>query len=456
MSAFFGVVGARSPPRIGPTVPTVRIPGREAPLLADVDVVVAGGGPAGLAAAVAAARDGASTVLCERYGFLGGNLTVASVGTICGLYRTDGPGEFTPVVGGLAREVTDRLAAAGAGLGPLPFKETAVFVYTPWAAKRLADDLVASEENLDVLLHALVSDVVTGDDGLVAVVVATKRGPQAVRGRVFVDCTGDADLAAHAGLPTALGPAGARQHASMQFTMQNVDVDAAVAAMPRFADLVAEHGGHLTRDSGAVIPTLRPGEVLGAMTRIANPDGSPIDSTDVRQATAGEIEGRRRAVEAAAFLRDHMPGFADAFLSDTATALGIRESRRVEGRYVLTGADVRRGARFPDAVAAGAWPLEYHVRGRSTEYRFLAPGVHYEVPYRSLQPQGAANLLVAGRCVSADHDALASLRVMGPSFSVGEAAGLAASQAARAGAPVAEIDVEELRVTLASRGALPD
>lgn len=433
----------------------MRVPEREAPLLADVDVMVAGGGPAGLGAAVAAAREGARVVLCERYGFLGGNLTVAAVGTVCGLYRTDGPGDFSPVVGGLAREVVDRLAEVGAGFGPVPFKETAVFVYTPWAAKRLADDLVIAEENLDVLLHSFVSDVIAGSDGIEAVVVATKRGPQAVRARVFVDCTGDADLAAYTGLPTTTGPPGARQHASMQFTMQNVDVDAAVAAMPGFPALVAEHGAHLTRDSGAVIPTLRPGEVTGAMTRIANPDGSPIDSTDVRQATGGEIEGRRRAVEAAEFLREWMPGFAGAFLSDTATALGVRETRRIEGRYVLTGDDVERGARFPDGVAAGAWPREYHVRGRGTEYRFLAPGVHYEVPYRSLQPSGVPNLLAAGRCVSADHDALASLRVMGPSFAMGEAAGVAAAHAARDRVPVADVDVEGLRGALRARGALP-
>ena len=424
----------------------MRVPEREAEVIATADVVVAGGGPAGLGAALAAARLGARVVLCERYGFLGGNLTVAKVGTICGLYVADGRGGYVPVVGGLARELADGLAAHGAGTGPVPFKETAVFLYVPWAAKRLADSLVAAEAGIDLLLHALVSDVVVADGDIRALVLATKQGPKAVEGRVFVDCTGDADVATFAGVPTELGPPGQRQFGSMQFVMQHVDATAALGAMARFPDLVAEHGAHLSRDGGALIPTFRPGEFVGAMTRVRNRDGAPVDVTDVREATWGELEGRRLAEQAATFLQAHVPGFEDAFLDDTAFALGVRETRRVVGAREHVVAD--------DAIARGAWPREYHVHGRTTEYEFLPPGVSYQVPYRSLRPRGVSNLLVAGRCVSADHDALASVRVMGPSVALGEAAGTAAALAARDGRPVADVDVDELQNGLVARGAL--
>jgi len=432
----------------------VRVPDRQADVLADADVVVAGGGPAGLGAALAAARAGARVVLCERYGFLGGNLTVAKVGTICGLYVRDAGGDFDFVVGGIAREVADALARGGAGVGPVPFKETAVFLYVPWAVKRLTDQLVAEQEGLDVLLHSLVADVLVDEGAVRALILATKRGPKAVTGKVFVDCTGDADVAAFVGVPTELGPPGQRQFGSMQFVMQNVDAAAAMAAVSALGDLIAEHGGHLSRDGGAIIPTFRPGEFVGAMTRVRNPNGSPVDVTDVRQATWGELEGRRLAQEAAEFLQAHVPGFADAFLDDTGTALGVRETRRMIGDYVLTGEDVTRGATFDDAVARGAWPREYHVRNRTTEYEFLPAGLSYQVPFRSLRPRGVPNLLVAGRCLSADHDALASIRVMGPSLALGEAAGTAAALAARDGVPVAEVAVDELRASLTKQGAI--
>jgi hypothetical protein len=434
------------------------IPGREVPVLAEADVVVAGGGPAGLGAALAAARHGARVVLCERYGFLGGNFTVASVGTVCGLYLDTGDG-FEHVVGGIARDFTDALARDGAGIGPIPFKETAVFVYVPWAAKRLADHLVTSEPGIDLLLHALVQGVLVEEGRIDALLLATKRGPAAIRGKVFVDCTGDADVATFAGVPTVLGDPGARQHASMQFVMQHVDGPAAMAALADLGPLIEQHGAHLSRDGGAVIPTLRPGEFVGAMTRVRNPDGTPIDVTDVRQATWGELEGRRLAEEASGFLREHMPGFADAFLADTAVALGVRETRRIVGAHVLTGDDVQRAAEFPDAVVNGAWPQEYHVAGRSTEYRFLAPGRRYQIPFASLHAPQVANLLVAGRCISADHDALASTRVMAPSLALGEAAGTAGALAARGArrtfeVSVAETDVAELRAELIAGGAL--
>ena len=166
---------------------TVATPARSAEVVADVDVCVAGGGPAGLAAALAAARMGATVCLLERHGFLGGNFTAASVGTICGLYVNAGSGRFDYVTRGIAQEVADALVARRAATGPMPFKSTAVMLYVPWAAKRLFDHLISAEPRITLFLHALVADVVRDGDRIDAVVVASKRGWQAVRARAFVE-----------------------------------------------------------------------------------------------------------------------------------------------------------------------------------------------------------------------------------------------------------------------------
>src|SRR5205814_5221304 len=189
--------------------------------------------------------------------------------------------------------------------------------------------LVGEQDHITLFLHALVSDVVLDGDRMEAVVVATKRGPQAVRAGAFVDATGDADLVVHAGAPWTMGEPGQRQFASMQFVMQHVDLAAAMAAGPdALNQAIAAYGAYLSRDGGALLPTFRPGEVIGAMTRVRAPDGGPLDVTDLAQATYGELEGRRLAEEAAAFVIEHVPGCADAFLADTAPVLGVRESRR--------------------------------------------------------------------------------------------------------------------------------
>lgn len=398
----------------------LRTPVRNAEVVADVDVCVVGGGPAGLGAALAASRLGASVCLLERHGFLGGNFTAASVGAVCGLYVGDGRGSFDYVTRGIAEEVAESLKAAGQALGPLPFQGTAVLLYVPWAAKRLFDHLVTAQEGITLFLHALVADAVVDDGRVEAVIVATKRGPQAVRARAFVDASGDADLVTFAGGQTTMGDV--RQYASMQFVLQHADTPD-LTALPI---AIKEHGAHLSRDGGALIPTFRPGEYIGAMTRVKAPDGSPLDVTRLDHATHGEVEGRRLAEEAAEFVTTHVPGFELAFLADTAPNLGVRETRRVVGEYVLSGDDVSGLAQFSDAVAAGAWPREYHTEGRSTRYEHLPEGGYYQVPLRALRPAGLDNVWVAGRCISADHDALASVRVMGPSMALGQAAGTAA------------------------------
>lgn len=434
----------------------IRVPERHAPVFMEADVVVVGGGSAGLAAAVASAEQGARTVVVERYGFFGGNATAAWVGTICGLYRKDDDG-FDRVCRGLAARWADDLLGASMGFGPVPFKETAVLLYVPWGAKRLADRWMSETPNLTPLLHCAVTDVVTSGATIDAVIVGSKRGPLAITAPVFIDATGDADLAFHAGAGVETGGEGQRQFPSMQFLMHNVDVAAAYGAgLEHLNHLLATVGQtaawNLSRTGGAVLPTGRAGEVFGAMTRIAV-DGRSPDMTDPVEATAAEIAGRTEAEKAGRFLIENMPGFADSFFVDTPTQLGVRETRRAVGEHVLTGDEVLGAARFDDAIAAGAWPQEFHTHGKGTEYVWLDAGAWYQVPYRSLIVRGVDNLLVAGRCISATHEALASARVIAPSMAQGEAAGVAAAAAARAGGAVRNVDVTHLQRVLRDRGA---
>jgi hypothetical protein len=251
----------------------------------------------------------------------------------------------------------------------------------------------------------------------------------------------------------------------MQFVMQHADTDALLrAGAHALGDAIAAHGAHLTRDGGALIPTFRPGEVIGAMIRLAR-DGAPLDATDLFDLTYGELEGRRRAEEAFAFVREHIDGFDDAFLAGTAMQQGVRETRHIVGEAVLHGRDVAELRHGPTDIANAAWPQEFHVAGRTTEYCFLPDGASYGIPFATLVPRRAAgsgvptNLLVAGRCISAEHDALASCRVMAPCMAMGEAAGIGAALAARTAAAssaipdVAIVDVDEVRGELISHGA---
>lgn len=249
------------------------------------------------------------------------------------------------------------------------------------------------------------------------------------------------------------------QYPSMQFYMQNVDL---AEAMKAGLGLLAEKIKHaydtrshdLTRSAGAVIPTMREGEVVGAMTRVAKPSGDPPDGTDVFDLTAAEIRGRAIAEESARFLKDEMPGFASSYLQDTATTLGVRETRHAIGDHVLSFDEAAACTKHPDGVAAASWPFEFHTEGAETRWEFLPDGDWFEIPYRSLIASGVDNLLVAGRCISATHEALASCRVTGTCMAIGEAAGRAAAMSVSEDVGPREIDAEKLRAELVASGAL--
>lgn len=415
------------------------------------ELVVVGGGSAGVATAVAASRAGVRTVLLDDAPFLGGMSTGGCVGTFCGFFLREPSGDFTRIVGGVAAEVMDRLAAGRNCYGPVPFKTTAAVPYVPWGLKRLYDDLTRAAPGLRVLLHARFVSADTDGDRVVAVHVATRGGPLRIAAPYFVDASGDAALVQAAGAPTEKGES--LQYPSMMFYMQHVDLDRALPHVLALGDLLARHyeSDRLPRRSGNVIPTGRPGEVLVAMSRVAI-DGRAVDGGDADELTLGEMLGREQAERCAEFLVRHVPGFEESFLSDTAPRLGIRETRRLRGRYVLTGDDVEGGRRFDDGIGRSAWPIELHVADGETEWRFLSDGTWYGIPYRCLLPASLRNLLVVGRCVSASREAFASVRVLGPCMTEGEAAANAVALALPHGTALDVVDVDALRHRLETAG----
>jgi hypothetical protein len=398
------------------------------------DVVVVGGGAAGLAAAVAAARSGARTALIERYGFLGGMATAGMVSTICGLYQTSPSGPPELVNTGFAETFARRLATMPGCGDPLRRGRTFVLPYTPFAFACLADELTASATNLDVYLHAYLVGVETRANRIEALRIATWERLLELTARAVVDTSGDAVVAHEAGAATETAPVSERQLPSLVFVLQHVDTDA-LGPGPRVALLralvAAEREGRLPK--GASNLTLAPSRQAGEVVCKLTLSGIAEELRAGRDfLTMAEQEGRRRALAVTELLKT-MPPFARAFVSHAAPQVGVRESRRLIGRYQLTREDVVSGRRFEDAVARASWPIELWEEGRlGATYEYLADGQYYEIPLRCLQARDVENLFVAGRCMSASHEALGSARVIGTCLATGEAVGMtAARQAAR-------------------------
>ena len=401
-------------------------------------LLVAGGGPAGLAAAVAAARRVMATVLVERYGFLGG---MATAGLVNPFMMWD-PGQ-EPLVGGIFQEMLDRLSAKGGFSSPRQPN-----AFDPEAFKVAADEMCA-EARVQVRLHTLLTAVSKKGNRISSAATESKSGRKAWRARVFIDCTGDADLACRAGVPCDIGRGedGLTQPMTLNFRMAGVEVE----RMPSGAEInrrydAAKAGGrvHCPRENVLFFHTLQPDVVHFNTTRVTGKSG--VDSHDL---TSAEIEARRQTQELVRFLVSEIAGFEHAYLQQTAAQIGVRESRRIRGEYALTAEDVLGGRKFADGIARCSYPIDIHSpTGAGTVIRGVPEGDYYEIPYRCLVPVGVDNLLVAGRCVSATHEAQASLRVMPQCFAMGEAAGVAASLAIERSILPREVDAGELRAIL--------
>lgn len=434
------------------------------------DVAVCGGGPAGVVAAIAAARAGARTLLIERYGFLGGNSTAAGVNPWMSFHDHRGQ----QVIRGIGEEIVRRLTVLGGTPGHV--RDTIGFVsrFVPLDHEivKFLFDAMLMEAGVDVLMHSFIVEAGTTDGHLERVRVATKAGYIDLRARVFVDCTGDADVAHHSGNATWTGREadGLTQPMTMNFRVAGVDQGPIAAYMREhredFFEKTTWHDlepltgvfgfRRLWRESGLPIPresvlfffTPRPGEVSVNTVRVTH-----ASATDPFDMTWAEQEGRRQVALLVDFFRSKIPGFRHAFLVSTPSQIGIRESRRVVGDHVLADEDVMQGREQPDAVGRCGYPIDIHnPTGGGTGHGKTEQPV-YDVPYRALIARDMDNLLVAGRCLSAEHAAHSSIRVTPGCFLTGQAAGTGAALAARGRITPREVPIEELQRVLIEQGA---
>lgn len=414
---------------------------------ANYDVIVAGGGSAGVAAAVGASRAGARTLLVERGPCLGGAATMRNVLTYCGLYTREEPPR--QVVFGVAEEVLAALRAQDAVTQPQRFTSVAV-VFDPESLKRVLDELCANA-GVEVRLHSLIVGARRDGGRITSILVADHRGIHEVAGTAFVDATGEADLAAFGGAAVRFGNDGRVQNGSLGVRFGGVPADADLSRA-RIAVAVGqarERGiGPLISGQGLVARLPVSGDVIAYLV------DEGYDARDSREVSRAEAHAR---IQARAYLEvfRSLPGCSGAYLVSTGPEIGTRESRHIVGRYQLSGEEVLGAARFDDAIALGAWPVEYHPGpGVPPEWHFISGDGHYDIPLGALISLDTDNLLAAGRNIDGDRNAGASLRVMGTAFATGHAAGIA-------GAIIAErsrgLDVVAVRAELSRQNAnLPE
>lgn len=438
---------------------TIHEPAREVPVLAEPDVLVVGAGPAGLAAACAAARAGAATLLVESYGSLGGTLTLVTLGGLCGIHAVLDDERLGRVVGGLGLELEDRLAKVDAILPPRRHGRIVGVPYDSVRLKIVLDEMAAAH-GVEVLLHTSAVAVATEGRRIAAVFVENKGGRGAIVPRIVVDASGDGDVAARAGAAYELGLAGKTQYGSAMFRLTGVDT-ARAGALSRaqiracLERAVAE-GMPLPRTATGVHLNPIDGIAHLNVTKPGRPDGSPFDLSDPLQLGDAEREGRRQVHLYEEAFRRHVPGFERARVVDIGARVGVRETRLVRGDRVLTESQVRACEKPADRIACSAWPLENHGRGRTTNWEFLPDGQWYGIPWGCLVVEGLDNLLVAGRNLSAEHGAQASVRVAGPCMALGEAAGTGAAMSLAAGGEPRALDLGALQSRLRAEGAILD
>ncbi len=425
------------------------------PALAEVDVVVVGGGSAGCSAAIAASRGGARVLLIEKSARLGG-IGTAVLDTFYGFYT---PGENRKVAGGIGDEVVGALTEQGAAfIRPNTYGAGGGVTYNPEVLLGVWDRLV-TEAGVSILFHSIVIDVVvsaTGDE-VTSLLIANKNGLSRVSARYIVDASGDADVCALAGAGFDGSETGEQVQAlTTTFRLANVD-DEMSRSFPkeelfaRMAEAGVSGRYDLPRQEGSIHRTPVAGVSLANMTRVEN-----VDPTDVLALSAAEIEGRKQVGEYVRFLQNEVPGYAAAQLVGVGLHVGVRESRRIRGDYRLTEDDVLSARRFDDAIASCGAPIEDHSGGTDTVWKYIPDSGSYDIPYRVLLPAGLSNVIAAGRCLSATHDAHASCRSIAQCLAMGQAAGSAVALALPVDSSLRELPIQSLQERLMRDGAVFD
>jgi FAD dependent oxidoreductase len=394
---------------------------------ATFDVAVIGGGSAGLAAAITAARAGARTLLVERYGYLGGMGTASLVHSFCGLYLLrDEPGAVI-ANSGFPEEMAQRMITT-TGLSPVRMGRLDVLPQHPVEYVRIADDLISSEPQVELRLHTEVTAV--SQQGEWEITLAGRAGSQTVTATALVDASGDAVVSTLLGGASTMAAAPQLQRPAYVFgihhtlpaddTWQLTTAGLLVEGI-RAGRVPASAMGLAFRNSG------RPGEIFGTLDLTGGETLAAYNPLDAACLTHLEVQGRATASRAVAWLAEASPLWRGAYISHWPVRAGVRESRRWLGEYVLTGADLLGGNRFEDEIALATWPMEFRENPRGPKWRFPVDNRPAGIPLRCLKPAGIDRLWVAGRCISTDHEAQASIRVMGTCFATGQAAGRAAA-----------------------------
>lgn len=432
------------------------------PVFVDVDVLVAGGGAAGVAAAETAARFGNKVLLIEKYGFLGGAAVAGLSGTICGLYMASDVNHIPQqVVYGFTDKFIKGLKSRNGLTSPQKYGKTWTVTHDPMVWREVAEDLL-EDAGAGILYHTNIIGVVKDEDEFKGVIIDTKSGMAAIHSKVVIDATGDADIIYRSGLEYVVGNNGQVQNPTMMFRLRGVDVKRFIKnwgndtisplKVTKLIEAASKNNKYkLPRNKIWIFDTPRKGELLVNATRVIGSDNRELNAVYPEDFTEAEILGRRQCRDYADFLKKYIPGCEDSFINDFGVEVGIRQTRTIVGAKCLTNEDVMSHRKFKDGIVKSPWPIELH-SGDKPKLQWILDD-YYEVPFGSLVPVKGENIIAAGRCLSAQHEALASARVTAQCFEYGHAAGIAADLSIKNQTSIHRLEGEEIRYLLNKDGA---